>query len=653
MILKALDEYYDRLTLHRKNEDEADVLPGWGWILQRIDFAIVLKKNGSFFQLEDKRDDRDGKPISTLFFVPNIGKQSIKHTNAGNDANLLWDNTGFVLGIDDKKGTKLDSFIEAIETRMAGVNDDAVKAVLTFLKAGKKDPQAFDKIVNHSQYGEIIRSPYTNVTFQMLDDNYFIFERPAIKERVSKQNEFEELYRGVCLVTGKSDQPIVRNHNAVKSLGGDKDPLLISFNNESFNSYGKEGGGNSPVGFKAASQSYKALSHLLRKHSIAIGKTKTVFWAARKTPLEEIARDSIQGYRNKKDNPDRKSEQIRAILESYRTGNHYVDGGNNRFHVLGLEPLSARIAVRLWIVDTTAGIATKLLKHQEDTAIFHPGSDRDVMIPFWRYWNVLRPPKKKDEKGNKGKKSEEPTKGPTKKSEAEAHREKVELQFIRSVFMGLPYPRTMLEMALRRARIEVCGESSSWVLHTCAAFMKGYFSRWTNNKGIIINKELDMKNSRTPYRLGRLFAVLERIQWLAHKISGESTEQVVEIKATKKTEEGDGKKKKRLVNATIVDRYYGAASQRPASGFPRAMHLVATHLAKIDKSEKGAGLCKFYDEMIQEIVNGPGEDNLLVELPAVLKPEEQAEFFLGYYQQKFYMSPKAKQKDKAKKSSEK
>ena len=41
--------------------------------------------------------------------LPAIGKQALKHTNTATDANLLWDNASFVLGIGKKGRKKLAS----------------------------------------------------------------------------------------------------------------------------------------------------------------------------------------------------------------------------------------------------------------------------------------------------------------------------------------------------------------------------------------------------------------------------------------------------------------------------------------------------------------------------------------------------------------
>ena len=63
-----------------------------------------------------------------------------------------------------------------------------------------------------------------------------------------------------------------------------------------------------------------------------------------------------------------------------------------------------------------------------------------------------------------------------------------------------------------------------------------------------------MQQTDVPYRLGRLFAVLERIQQQAQP----------------------------GINATIRDRYYGAASTTPVAVFTTLLRLKNAHLEEAD-----------------------------------------------------------------------
>ena len=79
------------------------------------------------------------------------------------------------------------------------------------------------------------------------------------------------------------------------------------------------------------------------------------------------------------------------------------------------------------------------------------------------------------------------------------------------------------------------------------------------------------------------------------------------------------------VNATIRDRYFGAASATPASVFPLLMRGAQNHMGKLRKGSKGAWL----EREVEEII-----DRLKPPLPRALPLEAQGRFVLGYYHQR-------------------
>jgi len=107
---------------------------------------------------------------------------------------------------------------------------------------------------------------------------------------------------------------------------------------------------------------------------------------------------------------------------------------------------------------------------------------------------------------------------------------------------------------------------------------------------------LDLTNFNQAYRLGRLFAVLEKAQ---EEASGGS------------------------LNATIRDRYYGAASSSPVSVFTTLLRLKNHHVAKLP-----TGRAVQMEKLIGEIMDG------LTDFPRQLPLPEQGRFALGYYHQR-------------------
>ena len=107
---------------------------------------------------------------------------------------------------------------------------------------------------------------------------------------------------------------------------------------------------------------------------------------------------------------------------------------------------------------------------------------------------------------------------------------------------------------------------------------------------------LDEANKNAGYRLGRLFAVLEKIQ----------------------EEANPG------LNATIRDRFYGAASSTPVTVFSTLLKLKNHHLSKLDNRGRAVNL----EKRVGEIMEG------LSDFPAQLPIADQGRFAIGYYHQR-------------------
>lgn len=106
---------------------------------------------------------------------------------------------------------------------------------------------------------------------------------------------------------------------------------------------------------------------------------------------------------------------------------------------------------------------------------------------------------------------------------------------------------------------------------------------------------LDKDNAHTAYRLGRLFATLEKIQQEAQP----------------------------GINATIRERYYGAASSTPVAVFTTLLRLMNHHLAKLVTGRKTN-----FEKLLGEIMSG------ITNFPAHLNLPDQGRFALGYYHQR-------------------
>jgi CRISPR-associated protein Csd1 len=143
-----------------------------------------------------------------------------------------------------------------------------------------------------------------------------------------------------------------------------------------------------------------------------------------------------------------------------------------------------------------------------------------------------------------------------------------------------------------------------------AALIKATLIRNTTHKELTAT--MDPSNTQPGYLLGRLIAVIERLQQEAL---------------------GD-------VNAGVVDRYFSAASATPRAVFTRLLKNARHHArkAKDDPSHAGAG--RWLDGLIDEIAArfDPKHNGF----PAHLDLEQQGLFVLGYHQQRHWLwQPKA------------
>jgi CRISPR-associated protein Csd1 len=180
-------------------------------------------------------------------------------------------------------------------------------------------------------------------------------------------------------------------------------------------------------------------------------------------------------------------------------------------------------------------------------------------------------------------------------------------EVMRSILQGLPYPVTLLQAAIRRNYAEQAkknkktGKPEPNVPYERAALIKAClnralrFNNQNNEKEITMC--LDPENTNIGYRLGRLFAVLEKIQMEANP----------------------------GLNATIRDRFFSAASSTPITVFATLIRLSSHHLSKLEKNSPG--LFKIRKQMLGEIMC-PIKD-----FPAHLTLENQGRFALGYYHQ--------------------
>lgn len=579
MILSALNDYYQRLL----DDDSANISPP-GYSQEKVSYAIVLAEDGRVTDVLDIRDTSGKKPTPRGLSVP----ASFKRPGTGAKSFFLWDKTSYVLGVSassKRSEQEHTAFMALHRTALANEQDPGLKALLAFLEAWH--PEQFLQDLAFTRHGETMLD--SNIVFRLGDEPRYLHQRPAAQAAWARLSGSTAGAReGICLVTGEQ-APLARLHPAIKGVMGAQTAgaSIVSFNLESFTSYRKQQGENAPISEQAAFAYTTVLNHLLQRDSrqqLRIGDATVVFWA--QAPDKQAANEAeslLASFFDPKDDDERATKQVHDVLEQVRQGlplrdldGHLDD--STRIFVLGLAPNASRLSIRFWETQTLAVFAERLRWHFDDLKL-EPSPWRTPPA-VWRLLLATVPHRE----GAKPKSEDVPP--------------QLAGELTRAILTGRRYPRSLLSNLIMRFRAD--GDISGMRVALC----KGVLAREQrldnkdNNKGEP-PVSLDPTNTDPGYLLGRLFSTLENVQRAAL-----------------------GKQ----INATIRDRYYGAASATPASVFPVLLRNAQHHLSRVRKDKPG-----FAVNLEKEV--GGIIDQLGPTFPRSLRIEAQGHFAIGYYHQ--------------------
>ena len=564
-VLQALDNYYGRMA------ERGDVVPE-GYSVEPIGVVIVLAEDGAVVDVE-RICDRSGKKGQPRRVPKWFGR-----SGNGSTPFLLWDNTAYALGVSEKEPGKTGrdhaAFRKLHIDLLAETDDPGLLALRRFVEAWT--PERFAAPPFDRQMVE------QNVAFRLDGELALLHERPAAMELLeSVRAAGAKRVAVACLVTGRHLPP-VKLHPKIKGVDGtaSAEVPLVSFNQDAFASYGKEQGANAPTSESAAFRYGAALNRLLdrgaaTRNRIKIGDASVAFWADASGVGEAAAAAAESTFAFLAEPPSDETEAAKLgdLLDLIRSARPALslDPGlraGTRFHVLGLAPNAARLSVRFWLTDSFEAFADRLARHYRDLEL--------EPVPWKRLPSVnalLRRTVALQEK-------------------AENVPALLAGEVARAVLVGSPYPRTLLAAAVTRLR---AGDEPGRGWH--AAVIKACINRSARSKKDPVPVALDKENANPAYQLGRLFCVLEAAQRAA---LGQ-------------------------VNASIADRYYGAASATPARVFGPLLRGLRVHVS--DARKRGLG--GWIEPKVAEIMS-----HLPPELPKTLTLEDQGRFAVGYYHER-------------------
>ena len=576
MILQALTAYYEQLVRQGKLS-----APGWDDSF-KVSYELRLNDAGQLLRvvplLTEKTAGKKTILAPRAMRVPAHVKRTV-----GVSANLLCDNSSYLLGADEKGKPErsADCFKACAKLHHAildGVDSPAARALLAYFDSW--DPaQAATHPLLQEQWKEITGNANLIFGYEAADHSHsFVNDDPAI------QNAWQTHYNdrsadsdiGQCLITGKY-APIERTHPNISGVPGAQSSgaALVSFNAPAFCSYGHEQGDNAPVSKYAAFAYTTALNRLLadRSHCKHVGDTTILCWAENAEPVYQDAMsmflfgaDEAAGIQE---------SDVQAALKRLSAGQTVPFLGkelshDQHFYLLGLAPNAARLSVRFFLRDTFGSFAQNLQKHAEEMAIDCSEKEKFRTLPIWAVVNETT----RTVPGQPAKPSPQ-----------------LAGDLLRAVLTGGRYPATLLNGVTLRIRAEQA------VTRGRAAVIKAYYLR---NYPTELNKEVYTvclnETTNVPYLLGRLFSVLEAVQKAANP----------------------------GINTTIKDRYFNAACATPGMAFPTLLRLSQKHLQKLND-----GLAAYYDKQITALMAQLPESGF----PARLSLPDQGKFTIGYYHQ--------------------
>ena len=214
---------------------------------------------------------------------------------------------------------------------------------------------------------------------------------------------------------------------------------------------------------------------------------------------------------------------------------------------------------------------TNIAKHHADLQL----SPADKQMPLWLFRKALQSPV----------------------ATKDALPPDLSTKILQSILNDVPYPRCMLETAVRRTKTD--HDDADKKVYAVSRDRVRIIKACLTRSNIIRRGEFNMLNTQNKdgaYNCGRLFAVLEMVQKAANPD----------------------------LNATIKDKFFSSACSTPYLVFPRLIKLSQNHLGKLNQGNE-----IYFEKYIQKILS-----NLEDSFPKALSMEKQGMFILGYYQQR-------------------
>ena len=498
--------------------------------------------------------------------------------------------------VPEAPGAKSDYFQKVLEDGAGAL--PALGACLTALR----DAQTLEAMRREVEREKI--KPGDRVTFRV--DGANILELPGLVEwwqayRV-QFTATEKKAKSLCLITGQPTVPMetVPPISGLGPVGGHpRGDALICFDKDAFCSYGLSQAANAPVSESAYAGVKAALDELLKGAPILAGM-KFVHWYDRALPTEEDALDELlRGFADDDGEGDESAaapspvsdEAARARADALPRS---VYGGMepsplpDRYYILLLSGVNGRVMIRRYEQGAYEELQRKLSLWYDDLALCR----MDGVSAAKSY--------KLNARLYRLMKRQESEKRPYERAAKELAG--LTPAILSAILGGGPLPNAVAARALAYIRSQMMQnneELSSPPVPDgiCCQWLKAWLIRRNriHHQEEALMAYYNPKHPSSAYQAGALVAVYAAIQRAAMPD----------------------------VNASMVQRYYGAASQMPALVLGRLAAMSNHHQEKLEY--------RWQINMFSELLNAASVA-IGDSIPTALNLEGQAYFALGYRQ---------------------
>ncbi len=569
-MLKALYDYALREDL---------ILPA-GYVKKNVRAYVSLSKNGEFLGIIPGQEEKVP--------CPDIGSMA----NSGDKCNVLAEKRCILFPGDEKQQEKYAAKAAYFRETMAD--------------AAKVEPR-LALCLNAMSDADIVAAVSTQLDQMKLDGAKvisFMVDGQNILELESVKNwwlQFRQQFRSVrskvpCLITGQLTVPLatVPPISGLSVVGGHaRGDALICFDKDAFCSYGLKQAANAPVSEEAFAGVKAALDDLLADAPVLAGM-KFVHWYNRpveEDELEQVFGNTIPDEDEEEENLpgvnfDQARRQADDSVNSVKTG-AAVHELPNLYYILLLSGVNGRVMIRSYQEGNYRQLTEHLRQWEDDLRLINSAGTSE-MKPVKLAARLIRLLSRQNSDRNIFDRMAKELAGLTP-------------AIINAILNNMQFPDAVASRALAYLRSQMFaagdGEQSRKTPDPWACqWLKAWLCRREREKyktKEVLTMDYNEKHPEPAYHCGALVAVYGAIQNRAMPD----------------------------VNVSLIDRYYASASQTPALVLGQLARISNYHISKLEK------LRTYFSNLRDTVACAIGPA-----IPAVLRPEQQAYFALGYYQ---------------------